>query len=186
MKPMLRQRYQTYPVAITKEGRLAAAFLAGLLAGTFFFNLWGKSYMTELLLYKGLLTGRYEAGALAGLSLCFYVAGKRGKRFLLLLFMELTEFCMAGRLLFAAYYGFCGGVCLSAFVFQYSLPGMLYFLLFIFPHYAAYAIMWQVMNQTRRFPDGKKRILITCLLFFAGILSEGYVHAGILQQLLHK
>ena len=82
MKPMLRQ-YRYYRMPFTKEGKMSVAFLVGLLAGTFFFNMWGKGYMEELLLYKGLLLGRYEAGALAGLSLCLYIGKKRGKRFLL-------------------------------------------------------------------------------------------------------
>lgn len=183
MKPMLRQ-YRYYRMPFTKEGKMSVAFLVGLLAGTFFFNMWGKGYMEELLLYKGLLLGRYEAGALAGLSLCLYIGKKRGKRFLLLLFMELTEFCVAGRMLYTIYYGFCAGVCASSFVFQYGLVGAGYFLLFLFPHYAAYVIMWQVLNQGERFKTKYNRIFLATLIFVAGIFLEGYVHAGLLQRLL--
>lgn len=183
MKPMLRQ-YRRYQISFTKEGRMSAAFIMGLVAGTFFFNVWGKNYMDELLLYKGLLTGRYEAGGLAGLGLCFYIAGKRGKRFLLLFLMELTEFCVTGRMLFAAYYGFCAGVCLSSFVFQYGFLGVAYFLLFLFPHFIAYGIMWQIMNQTGRFKNNGQRIFLSVILFIVGVFLEGYVHAGLLQKLL--
>ncbi len=183
MKPMLRQ-YRYYQMSFTKEGRMSVAFFVGLLAGTFFFNMWGKNYMEELLLYKGLLMGRYEAGALAGLSLCLYILSKRGKRFFLLLCMELTEFCVTGRMLYALYYGFCAGVCASSFVFQYGFVGAGYFLLFLFPHYAAYAIMWQVLNQTERFKKTYSRIFLTVVLFVIGVLLEGYIHAGLLQHLL--
>lgn len=185
MKPMLRQ-YHQYQVSFTKEGRMSAAFLAGLLAGTFFFNMWGKDYIEELLLYKGLLTGRYEAGALAGAALCFYIARKRLPRFLILLFMELTEFCIPGRMLFALYYGFCTGVCLSSFVFQYALPGIAYFVLFLFPHYGAYAVMWQVLNNRERWKSSRTRILVSVLLFAAGIVMEGYLHAGLMQKILQN
>lgn len=185
MKSTLRQ-YRQYPMTVTKEGRMSAAFLIGLMAGTFFFNMWGKAYMDELLLYKGLLTGRYEAGALAGASLCFYIARKRSGRFFLLLFMELTQFCVAGRMLFCLYYGFCAGVCLSSFVFQYALLGILYFALFVFPHYGAYAMMWRVLNDTERWQSSRSRILMSIALFAVGILLEGYVHAGIMQKLLQK
>lgn len=183
MKSMLRQ-YRRYQISFTKEGKMSAAFMIGLMAGTFFFNVWGKDYMDELLLYKSLLTGRYEAGGLAGFGLCFYIAGKRGKRFFLLLLMELTEFCVTGRMLFSLYYGFCAGVCLSSFVFQYALPGIAYFLLFLFPHFLAYGIMWQVLNQTGRFKNNGRRILLSVMIFAAGIFLEGYVHAGLLQKLL--
>ncbi|MBO5279274.1 MAG: hypothetical protein J6B06_07275 [Lachnospiraceae bacterium] len=185
MKSMLRQ-YHQYPVSFTKEGRMSAAFLTGLLAGTFFFNMWGKDYIEELLLYKGLLTGRYEAGALAGAALCFYIARKRLPRFLALLFMELTEFCTMGRMFFAAYYGFCAGVCLSAFVFQYSMRGIAYFGLFLFPHYGAYAMMWQVLNNKERWKSNRKRILVSSLLFVTGIILEGYLHAGLMQKILQN
>lgn len=181
MKPKLRQ-YRYY--RMTKEGRMSAAFIVGLLAGTLFFNIWGKSCMDELLLYKGLLTGRYEAGALAGLPLCLYIAQKRGKRFLFLLFMELTEFCVTGRMLYAAYYGFCAGVCLSSFVFQYGFLGIGYFILILFPHYLAYTAMWQVLNQTKRFTKNGQRILLSLVLFVAGVFLEGYIHAGLLQRFL--
>lgn len=183
MKPMLRQ-YSCYRMPFTKEGRMAAAFITGLLAGTIFFNMWGKSYMDELLLYKGLLTGRYEAGALAGIGLCLYIMRKRGKRFLLLLFMELTEFCVTGRMLYAVYYGFCAGICLSSFVFQYGFVGTSYFVLFLFPHYAAYVLMWQVLNRTDKFKKTYRRIVLAAALFAAGIVLEGYVHAGLLQYFL--
>lgn len=184
MKSMLRQQY--VPVSPTKEGKMTAAFVIGLLAGTFFFNLWGKHYMEELLLYKGLLTGRYEAGGLAGMALCFYILRKRGKRFLLLWCMELTEFCVAGRMLYALYYGFCGGVCLSSFVFQYAFSGILYYLLFLFPHYVVYGMMWQVMNQTAQFPNPRKRLLLSGMLFLLGVFLEGYIHAELMQNLLQK
>ena len=88
MKSMLRQ-YTYYPLTITKEGRMSIAFIIGLVAGTFFFNMWGKNYMDELLLYKGLLTGRYKAGALAGVGLCLYILKKRGRRYLVLLLVFL-------------------------------------------------------------------------------------------------
>lgn len=183
MKSKLR-RYQ--PVKVTKEGRMSAAFLTGLMAGTFFFNMWGKAYMDEFLLYKGLLTGRYEAGALAGASLCFYIARKRSGRFCLLLFMELTQFCVAGRILFSMYYGFCMGVSLSSFIFQYAWRGIFYFVLFIFPHFAAYIMMWQVLNHTEKWQKNRNRILAAVILFLAGILLEGYVHAGLIQKILQK
>lgn len=185
MKPMLRQ-YHQYPVSVTKEGRMSAAFFAGLLAGTFFFNIWGKDSIEELLLYKGLLMGRYEAGALAGAALCFYIARKRLPHFLLLLFMELTDFCMLGRMLFSAYYGFCAGVCLSAFVFQYALMGVAYFILFLFPHYGAYAFMWYSLNSRERWKGNRSRILVSALLFVIGIFLEGYVHAGLIQKILQN
>lgn len=185
MKSKLRQ-YQRYPVAVTKEGRMSAAFLMGLMLGTFFFNIWGKAYMDELLLYKGLLTGRYEAGALAGVTLCLYIARKRAGRFLLLLFMELTQLCMAGRLLFCIYYGFCMGVCLSSFVLQYALKGILYFALFLFPHFIAYAMMWRVLNRTEGWKKSRNRLFAAAALFALGVLLEGYVHAGIMQKLLQE
>ncbi|MCI9540983.1 MAG: hypothetical protein HFG39_07960 [Lachnospiraceae bacterium] len=183
MKSMLRQ-YTYYPLTITKEGRMSIAFIIGLVAGTFFFNMWGKNYMDELLLYKGLLTGRYKAGALAGVGLCLYILKKRGRRYLVLLFMELTEFCIAGRMLFSVYYGFCTGVCLSSFVYQYGFLGMAYFLLFLFPHYIAYIIMWRILNQPKRFKNAGRRILLSTLVFVLGIILEGYIHAGILQKIL--
>lgn len=186
MKPMLRQYHHRYSISFTKEGRMSAAFLTGLLAGTFFFNMWGKDYIEELLLYKGLLTGRYEAGALAGTALCFYIARKRLPRFLALLFMELTEFCTMGRMLFSAYYGFCTGACLSAFVFQYSLPGIAYFILSLFPHYGAYVIMWQVLNYDTGLKSSKKRLPAAILLFITGIILEGYLHAGLMQKILQN
>lgn len=183
MRWMLRQRY--VPVSPTKEGKMTAAFTVGLLAGTFFFNLWGKHCTEELLIYKGLLMGRYEAGGLAGIALCFYLLRKRGKRFLLLLGMELTEFCVAGRMLYAVYYGFCAGVCLSFFVFQYAFWGILYYLALLFPHYAGYGMMWYVLNQTLRFSCVSRRILLSGILFLLGIFLEGYVHAELIERFLH-
>lgn len=170
----------------TKEGKTLTIFLLGLLAGTFFFNLIGKAYLEELVVYKGIVSGKYESGALSCISLFGFILIKRGKRFLLLLGLELTAFYTLGWMLFSGYYGFSAGVCLSALIMQYGFWGMALFLCWLLPHYPVYIFMWTLITGKKGKLSDKKRLLSAVLLLLLGVFLESYVNGIFLQNVMSR
>lgn len=172
----------TYSVLQGSEGMCAALFLTGILAGTLIFNCHGGKYAAQFLIAMNLSQAGYQQIQISYGRLAWYILERRGKRFALLWFCEMTRFQRQVRYLFSLYYGLSAGLLQSALCHKNGVFGILEFVLLLFPHYFIYALDWKGLQG---FMARERRTILTVkilLLFLFGILLEVYVNTAILQK----
>lgn len=172
----------TYSVLQSSEGVCAALFFTGILVGTLLFNCHGGKYAAQFLILMNLSQEGYQQITISYGRLAWYILERRGKRFALLWFCEMTRFQRHIRYLFALYYGLSAGFFQSALCHKNGVLGILEFVLLLFPHYFIYALDWKGLQG---FMAREKRGILSLkilLLFLVGILLEVYVNTAILQK----
>jgi len=172
----------TYSVLQGSEGICAALFLTGILAGTLIFNCHGGKYAAQFLIAMNLSQAGYQQVQISYGRLAWYILERRGKRFALLWFCEMTRFQRQIRYLFALYYGLSAGMLQSALCHKNGILGILEFVLLLFPHYIIYTLLWKGVQG---FMARNKRAFLVIeilFLFLMGILLEVYVNTAILQK----
>jgi len=172
----------TYSILQGSERKCAALFLAGVLAGTLIFNIYGRKYAAQFFIFMNLSQDGYQQIQISYGRLMWYIFEKRGKRFALLWFSEMTRFHNQMRYLFSAYYGLSAGVLQSALCHQNGVFGILEFILLLFPHYLIYMLTFKGLQGFM----GKQRKGVVAVkilfLFLFGIFVEAYVNTTILQK----
>lgn len=182
MEAVEKRKQITYSVMQGSEGVCAILFLAGILAGTLIFNFHGGQYAEQFLIAMNLSQAGYQQVQISHPRLIWYILERRGKRFAILWFSEMTRFQRQVRYVFSLYYGLSAGILQSAFCHQKGILGVLEFLLLLFPHYFFYGLDWKgmqgFMGKERRGSLSFKILLI----FFIGVLLEAYLNTAILQK----
>lgn len=182
MEAAEKRRRITYSVLQGSEGICAAFFLAGILVGTLLFNFHGGRYAEQFLIAMNLSQAGYQQVKISHSRLMWYILERRGKRFALLWFCEMTRFQRQVRYGFALFYGFSAGIFQSAFCHQKGIVGVFEFLLLLFPHYFFYGLDWKgiqgFMGKERR---GRLSFKIL-LIFLIGVVLETYLNTAILQK----
>lgn len=114
MEAVEKRKRITYSVLQSSDGICAALFLAGILLGTFIFNFFGGRYAEQFFVAMNLSQAGYQQVKISHSRLIGYILEKRGKRFALLWFCEMTRFQRQVRYGFSLYYGLSAGVLQSA------------------------------------------------------------------------
>ncbi|MCX4268966.1 MAG: hypothetical protein OSJ62_09940 [Lachnospiraceae bacterium] len=182
MEAVEKRRSITDSVVQGSEGVCAVLFLAGILAGTLIFNFYGGHYAEQFLIAMNLSQMGYQQVEIFYPRLIWYILERRGKRFAVLWFGEMTRFQKQIRCLFALYYGLSAGILQSAFCHQKGIFGILEFLILLFPHYFFYGLDWKGIQGFRR-KERKGRLAVRILfIFLIGVLAEAYFNTAILQK----
>lgn len=182
MEAVDKRKRITYSVLQGSDGICAALFLAGILVGTLIFNFHGGRYAEQFLIAMNVSQAGYQQVKISYGRLMWYILERRGKRFALLWFCEMTRFQRQVRYIFSLYYGLSAGILQSALCHQKGMLGVLEFLLLLFPHYIFYALDWKgmqgFMGRGRR---GSLAIKIF-VIFMIGVVLETYLNTAILRK----
>ncbi len=182
MEAVEKRKQIPYTALQKSEGIYAIWFLVGILAGTLIFNFHGGRYTEQFLIAMNLSQMGYQQVKILHGRLLWYILERRGKRFLLLWFCEMTRFQKQVRFFFALYYGLSAGILQSALCHQRGILGVLEFILLLFPHYFFYGLDWKGMQGFVR--KERKGVLAfkILLIFFIGVIVEAYFNTAILQK----
>lgn len=182
MEAVEKRRPVADSVVQGSEGVCAILFLVGILAGTLIFNFYGGRFAEQFLIAMNLSQTSYQQVKIFHPRLILYILERRGKRFAILWFGEMTRFQRQIRYLFALYYGLSAGILQSAFCHQKGILGVLEFLILLFPHYFFYGLDWKGVQGFSR-KERKGRLAFRILfIFLIGVLLEAYLNTAILQK----
>lgn len=126
---------------LKKRYWLILCFLAGIVAGTIFVNLFCVGEYNKFGIYGQYFVNKFENASIEKDKLFLYSLWNRSKEILLLILFAFTSFGAVLPEMFLVYKGITISTLIGVYVIQYGLGGLLIFLLGIFPHYITYTIM---------------------------------------------
>lgn len=183
-----KQRYR-YAGNRYEGGRLWLLFFAGIIAGTFFANLFFRDGYAEMGIYSEYFMDKFSLMEVKNKELFLYAFESRLKEILVVCLLSLTSFGALIPGAYLVYKGFCVGILVSIYVMQYGTGGIFLYLLSVFPHYLAYVPMAIMLvhvgfeihsdikqfKSQKKYPDTKKmyaygKVLI--ILLFLNVIAS--------------
>lgn len=113
-------------------------FMAGLLGGVLFANLFGQDYLNHTGILSEYFLSKYKHMEIDYGDLFFYVLGKRAGGFAFLWIMGVTVLGCPAVWLYLIWYGFSAGLILSMSVMKFGVKGILISVGGIMPQYLIY------------------------------------------------
>lgn len=128
-------------VRIVNTVRLLSIFIIGVVAGTFFINIFCSDGYDNFGIYSKYFIEKFQNLDVEKKELFLYSFWSRSKEILVLLVLSFTSLGSIAAEVFLAYKGLTIGILISVYVLQYGSGGLLLYGMSIFPHYIAYVLM---------------------------------------------
>ncbi|MBU9739010.1 stage II sporulation protein M [Diplocloster agilis] len=200
------QIFRTGKTAVNKK-LFILLFMAGLIGGVLFANLFGKNYLNQTGILSDYFLSKYKYMEIDYGNLFFYILGKRSMGILFLWIMGVTVLGCPAVWLYLVWYGFSAGMILSMSVMKFGVKGLMLCVGGILPQYVVYVpllifFLVKVHGMSAQLYYGKylsgssyqpkKQLIVPYVLvlvmtmggILAGTFLETYVNTGFLKLIL--
>lgn len=181
-------------MAYVIKNRYLLMLYIGVIAGTFFANLFGRENINTWGLYNGEYLEMMSAVSFDYGQLWGYVALERAKLIGLMILCGLTSINTICMFAFMIFGGFELGIMVSMAVMQYGGAGIILVFVSLFPQWIFYAaavmlLCGHLYSNKDKIPEAKKEkasaLALTVLLTFAGVCTEVLINPMLVKNLIY-